>query len=191
VQHGFPQHHGAMRQLYSPHQNARPDAINIDLIVLHAISLPAGNFESAYIESLFMGKLDCCTHPSFKALKGLQVSAHFVVDRRGKITQYVATDHRAWHAGQSIWQGREACNDYAIGIEMIGDEQCPFTAAQYRETARLCCQLMQRYPAISTERIVGHEDIAPGRKWDPGKQWHWPRFHRSLRHIRKYNLQLL
>jgi len=177
-----------MQQRHSPHQNARPQEVCIDLIVLHAISLPAGNFASNYIDDLFMGCLDTAIHPTFSDLQGLKVSAHFVVDRMGNITQYVTTDRRAWHAGLSNWQGREACNDYAIGIEMIGDEQSPFTLAQYRETARLCRQLMQRYPAISSKRIVGHQDIAPGRKWDPGKQWHWQRFHRSLSHIRKCDL---
>ena len=93
-------------------------------------------------------------------------------------------DRRAWHAGESQWQGRSGCNDFAVGIEMIGDEQQPFTAVQYREAARLCRVLMQRYPAISPERIVGHQDIAPDRKWDPGKQWDWSKFRRSLSHIK-------
>ncbi|MDQ6970939.1 MAG: 1,6-anhydro-N-acetylmuramyl-L-alanine amidase AmpD [Mariprofundus sp.] len=186
MQHDFAHHHEAMRQLHSPHQNLRPAGVDIDLIVLHAISLPAGEFDMQYIEALFLGALDCHAHPSFEDLSGLQVSAHFVVDRQGIISQFVATEHRAWHAGLSSWQGREACNDYAIGIEMIGDEQRPFTAAQYRETARLCRRLMQRYPAISTERIVGHKDIAPDRKWDPGIQWDWQHFHRSLERIRRY-----
>ncbi|MBL4775700.1 MAG: 1,6-anhydro-N-acetylmuramyl-L-alanine amidase AmpD [Mariprofundus sp.] len=172
-----------MRQAHSPHQNARPDGVDIDLIVLHAISLPAGQFALHYIEELFCGRLDHQAHASFKDLQGLQVSAHFVVDRAGDITQFVATDRRAWHAGISSWQGRKACNDFAIGIEMIGDEQQPFSPAQYRETARLCRSLMQRYPVIGSDRIVGHEDIAPGRKWDPGKQWDWQHFRRSLSHI--------
>jgi len=180
-----------MRQLDSPHHNARPDGVTIDLIVLHAISLPAGEFDMQYIDDLFMGCLDHQAHPAFEGLQGLQVSAHFVVDRGGHISQFVATDHRAWHAGESEWQGRKGCNDFAIGIEMIGDEQQSFTTAQYRETARLCRTLMQQYPAIVTNRIVGHKDIAPGRKWDPGKQWDWSHFHRSLRHIRKLQLQFL
>ncbi len=174
-----------MRQLNSPHHNARPDGVRVDLIVLHAISLPDGCFEPQYIDDLFMGRLDCAADSTFEALRGLKVSAHFVVDRQGDITQFVACDRRAWHAGVSTWQGRSGCNDYAIGIEMIGDERTPFTSAQYRETARLCKMLMQRYPAISSERIVGHQDIAPGRKWDPGKQWDWQHFRRSLAHIQR------
>jgi len=180
-----------MRQLNSPHQNARPDEINVDLIILHAISLPAGEFELQYIEDLFNGCLDYQAHPSFKDLQGLQVSAHFVVDRKGNVTQFVATDRRAWHAGASTWQGRDGCNDFAIGIEMIGDESTPFSTAQYRETARLCRSLMQRYPAICSDHIVGHQDVAPGRKWDPGKQWDWQHFNRSLSHIRKLHSNFL
>jgi len=180
-----------MRQLNSPHHNARPDSVEIDLIVLHAISLPAGQFEPGYIEDLFTGRIDYTAHPSFDSLHGVKVSAHFVVDREGSVTQFVACDKRAWHAGVSEWQGKSGCNDYAIGIEMIGDEQHPFTTAQYRETARLCKTLMQRYPAITTECIVGHQDIAPGRKWDPGKQWNWQHFKRSLAHIRNMELEVL
>jgi len=169
-----------MRQCPSPHCNQRPDGVTIDLIVLHAISLPDGEFSLPHIEQLFTGRLDTTAHPAFVELEGLQVSAHFVVDRQGVITQFVPCQQRAWHAGISHWQGRDNCNDFSIGIEMIGDERQPFTSAQYRETARLCRQLMQRYPAISTDRIVGHQDIAPGRKWDPGCQWDWPRFRRTL-----------
>jgi len=175
----------------SPHHNARPGDAEIDLIVLHAISLPSGQFESQYIDDLFMGRLDCAAHPTFDSLEGLKVSAHFVVDRAGATTQFVACDRRAWHAGLSEWQGRSGCNDYAIGIEMIGDEATPFAAAQYREAARLCKTLMQRYPAIRTERIVGHQDIAPGRKWDPGKQWDCQHFRRSLAHIKRHVLNIL
>lgn len=177
--------HEPMRYLISPHHNARPDGVAVDMIVLHAISLPAGCFERRYIDDLFTGRLDCAMHPGFQSLAGLQVSAHFVVDRSGGISQFVATDRRAWHAGVSTWQGREGCNDFAIGIEMIGDEDHPFTRAQYCETARLCRTLMVHYPSISSDRIVGHQDIAPGRKWDPGRQWEWPRFRRSLQRIRR------
>jgi len=138
-----------------------------------------------------MGRLDCTAHPSFDALHDVKVSAHFVVDRQGSIAQFVPCQRRAWHAGVSEWQGKSGCNDFAIGIEMIGDEVCSFTTAQYRETARLCKTLMQRYPAITTDRIVGHQDIAPGRKWDPGKQWDWQHFRRSLAHIRNMELEVL
>jgi len=163
----------------------------IDLIVLHAISLPSGEFDMHSIQALFTGYLDTTSHPVFSSLEGVRVSAHFVVNRQGVITQFVPTARRAWHAGKSEWQGKADCNNYSIGIEMIGDEAHPFTNAQYRETARLCRMLMEAYPGINTERIVGHADIAPKRKWDPGEQWDWGHFHRSLAHIRRLDLEVL
>jgi N-acetyl-anhydromuramoyl-L-alanine amidase len=178
------------RFIDSPHHDARPVTSAVDLIVLHAISLPPGEFAMRHVEALFTGTLDVSAHTSFNDLRGLRVSAHFVVDRTGEITQFVPLDRRAWHAGESVWQGRENCNDYSVGIEMLGDEQKPFTPAQYRETARLCRVLMERFPGVTVERIVGHLDVAPGRKWDPGVQWNWARFHRSLAHIRKLDMHL-
>jgi len=176
-----------MRRLDSPHHNLRPDGVEIDLIVLHAISLPPGQHDMGYVEALFTGQLDVTAHASFAKLSGLRVSAHFVVDRAGVITQFVSVLRRAWHAGESEWKGRADCNDYSIGIEMIGDELGPFSNAQYRETARLCRMLMAVCPGINAKRIVGHRDIAPGRKWDPGKQWDWAHFRRSLGHIRRFD----
>jgi len=178
-----------MNFMPSPHYNERPEGVSMDMIVLHAISLPAGCFDMHYVTQLFQGQLDTSAHPSFADLEGVKVSAHFVVARDGEVTQFVRCEHRAWHAGQSSWLGRDNCNDYAIGIEMIGDELRPFTHQQYTETARLCRALMQRYPKVSRNRIVGHQDIAPMRKWDPGKQWNWDYFHRSLAHIRKIELE--
>lgn len=179
-----------MQFLPSPHFNERPDSSAVDLIVLHAISLPPGEFESNPVSDFFMGELDCNQHPDFSSLEGVRVSAHFVVDRKGKITQFVPISRRAWHAGKSSWEGRDNCNDYSIGIEMIGDEKAPFTQAQYRETARLCRVLMQQFSLSSRERIVGHQDVAPGRKWDPGKQWNWAKFQRSFSRIRKLNIEI-
>lgn len=161
----------------------------MDLIVLHAISLPPGDFGTGHVESLFMGRLDTLAHPGFAALESMRVSSHFVVDRTGDITQFVPVSRRAWHAGASAWRGRENCNDFSVGIEIIGDEQTPFTREQYREAARLCRMLMEAYPVINAERIVGHADVAPGRKWDPGRQWDWARFHRSLAHIQRLDLE--
>jgi AmpD protein len=169
--------------LASPHCDLRPDT-EIDLIVLHAISLPDGEFSMQHISDFFLGKLDISAHPSFKDLQGVCVSAHFVVDRDGHISQFVPIEQRAWHAGESEWLGREICNDYSIGIEMIGDERKPFTRQQYTETARLCRSLIAQYPAINKSRIVGHQDIAPSRKWDPGKQFDWQHFRRSFAHIK-------
>lgn len=179
----------SIRFIASPHRDERPPHTDIDLIVLHAISLPPGEFSMAHVEALFTGGLDCSTHASFAELEGLRVSAHFVVDRCGGITQFVPVGARAWHAGISAWQGRQQCNDYAVGIEMLGDATQAFTAAQYRETARLCRSLMADHPGITKERIVGHQDVAPGRKWDPGRQWDWRRFRRSLAGIRNIALR--
>jgi len=179
-----------MEQIDSPHHNARPDGVEINLIVLHAISLPPGEFDMSSVEVFFAGYLDTSSHPAFSSLEGVRVSVHFVVDRKGVITQFVPILRRAWHAGESEWKGRPNCNDYSIGIELIGDEVHPFTNAQYRETARLCRVLIEAYPGINTERIVGHTDIAPERKWDPGKQWDWGHFHRSLAHIQRLDLEV-
>ncbi|MDQ6995083.1 MAG: 1,6-anhydro-N-acetylmuramyl-L-alanine amidase AmpD [Mariprofundaceae bacterium] len=179
-----------MRYLPSPHYNDRPLDTVIDLIVLHAISLPASDFDIKHVEQLFLGTLDIAAHPSFADLEHVQVSAHFVVDRQGIITQFVPCEKRAWHAGVSCWQGREQCNDYAIGIEMIGDELQAFTPMQYQETARLCRTLMQIYPNIRQNRIVGHQDIAPIRKWDPGKQWDWKYFRERLAKAKSMNSEV-
>jgi len=178
-----------VRFLASPHCDERPSGADIDLIVLHAISVPPGNFTPDIIEDFFLGSLDASVHPGLASLAGVRVSAHFVVDRKGNITQFVPCRRRAWHAGESVWQGRPDCNDYAVGIEMLGDEEQPFTVPQYRESARLCRMLMQYYPAITSARIVGHKDIAPDRKWDPGRQWDWAHFHRALAHITRLDLE--
>ncbi len=183
-------HDRDVRFLPSPHFNERPAGSAVDLIVLHAITLPPGRFEMQHVESFFMGRLDRDADNSFSGIADLRVSAHFVVDREGNITQFVPISKRAWHAGTSVWQGRDNCNDYSVGIEMIGDERSPFTQQQYRETARLCRVLMSHFPVISRQRIVGHQDVAPERKWDPGRQWEWPRFHRSLSRIRKLDIKV-
>jgi len=175
----------------SKHHDARPQGKTIDLIVLHAISLPPGDFGSHHIEDLFLGIIDPSAHPSFRNLRDMRVSAHFLVNREGGISQFVPVGRRAWHAGESVWDGRNNCNDYSVGIEMIGDEETAFTHAQYRETARLCRVLMQRFPSIDRHHIVGHRDVAPGRKWDPGAQWDWSRFFRSLARIRKLDTEVL
>jgi len=181
----------AIRFLASPHFNARPEHTPIDLIVLHAISLPDGEFSPQHITDFFLGNIDEAAHSSFKGLKKVRVSAHFVVARDGSITQFVPIAKRAWHAGKSTWQNKKDCNNYSIGIEMIGDERQAFTRKQYTETARLCRSLMTQYPAIDKTRIIGHQDIAPTRKWDPGKQWDWPHFRRSLAHIKHFHTNIV
>ncbi len=143
----------------------------VSLIVLHAISLPPGVFSMTRVRELFLGCLDCGSDPRLHDLEGLRVSAHCVVDRAGGIHQFVPLRERAWHAGVSCWRGREACNDFSVGIELIGDEQTPFTEAQYVSAAALCRAVTRRFSDIGPDDIVGHRDIAPGRKWDPGAQW--------------------
>jgi len=170
----------AESHISSPHQDERPEGAVIDLLILHAISLPAGCFSTASIIALFCGGLLETVDPIFSDLRGLRVSCHYIIDRQGRVIQCVADHRRAWHAGQSSWLGRERCNDFSIGVEIIGDEHSPFTLPQYHSAARLSSQLLHRHPMINRERIVGHIDVAPGRKWDPGKQWNWSRFHQIL-----------
>ncbi|EGN74820.1 negative regulator of beta-lactamase expression [Idiomarina sp. A28L] len=157
----------------SPHADERPDSNDISLLVVHGISLPEGEFGGPYINDLFLGCLDCEAHPNFAILEGLRVSAHCLIRRNGEIIQYVDFNRRAWHAGVSSWQGRERCNDYSIGIELEGTDSTPYTKLQYEALAEVTRVLQQHYPAITNERIVGHEDIAPGRKTDPGPAFDW------------------
>lgn len=159
----------------SPHCDARPEGEVVSLLVVHHISLPPGEYGGAYIDQFFAGTLEPAAHPYFASIAGLKVSAHACVFRDGRVHQYVPTTQRAWHAGESCFDGRERCNDFSIGIELEGDEQGPFTDAQYVALARLVVAAMRAYPALTAERIVGHSDIAPGRKTDPGPWFDWPR----------------
>ncbi len=152
----------------------------VDMVVIHAISLPPGVFGTGHIMELFMGRLDVGAHPSFQELEGLQVSAHFLIERDGKIHQFVNTDDTAWHAGKSEFQGRQGCNDFSVGIELEGDQATAFAEPQYQTLEILLKALMQAYPAITPERVVGHSQVAPGRKWDPGPKFDWARLRRGL-----------
>ncbi|MCU0870420.1 MAG: 1,6-anhydro-N-acetylmuramyl-L-alanine amidase AmpD [Burkholderiales bacterium] len=156
----------------SPHHDARPHGEAVSLLVVHSISLPPGRFGGRAVDDLFTGTLDCAADPAFEALRGLRVSAHFVIDRGGRPVQYVATHARAWHAGVSRWRGRERCNDFSIGIELEGTDTGPFEAAQYATLAALVRALRAAHPIVD---IVGHADIAPGRKTDPGAGFDWAR----------------
>lgn len=162
----------------SPNFNERPRRGVIDLVVLHSISLPPGEHGGPYIEQFFLNRLDWEAHPYFQSLRGLQVSAHFLIRRNGKLLQFVSCDQRAWHAGASSWRGRENCNDYSLGIELEGLEGGRFTAAQYKTLATLVRALARRYPIAE---IVGHEHVAPARKHDPGEGFEWRRLARALR----------
>ncbi|WP_226685067.1 1,6-anhydro-N-acetylmuramyl-L-alanine amidase AmpD [Shewanella indica] len=163
----------------SPHFNHRPDG-EVSLLVIHNISLPAGCFGLPYIEQLFLGTLDTEAEPSFAELKGLEVSAHFLIRRDGELRQYVSVDQRAWHAGVSNFAGRSGCNDFAVGIELEGTDDSGFTEAQYHKLITLSQSLRLAYPDITKERIVGHSDIAPGRKTDPGPGFDWQRYLQAL-----------
>ena len=168
------------RQVLSPHFDARPQGVAPELIVVHGISLPAGEFGGPWIDHLFTGGLRADAHPSFRETAGLRVSAHAVIRRDGAITQYVPFGMRAWHAGQSQYQGRTACNDFSIGIELEGTDTIPYTDAQYTSLAALIAALLATYPTLSAERIAGHSDIAPGRTTDPGPAFDWGRCRRMI-----------
>ena len=158
------------RRLDSPNFGPRPADAAIDLVVVHSISLPPGQYAGEHVQALFTNRLDWDAHPYFKSIEGLQVSAHFYVRRNGELWQYVSTDDRARHAGASSWQGRANCNDFSVGIELEGLEGGPFEPAQYEALVGLCAALAQRHPI---RHIVGHEHVAPGRKQDPGAGFDW------------------
>lgn len=168
------------RHLPSPNHNPRPAGERISLLVVHNISLPPGRFGGDWIDDLFLNRLDHDAHPYFATLRGLEVSSHFLIRRRGELVQYVSIDERAWHAGRSVFDGRENCNDFSIGIELEGTDERPFTAKQYARLAALSVLLLRACPGITPERVVGHSDIAPGRKTDPGPAFDWPRYRAAL-----------
>lgn len=154
----------------SPNFNQRPHA-EVSLIVIHNISLPPGQFATGMIEALFTNQLPINAHPYFAQLEGLEVSAHFLIERCGSLKQFVSCNDRAWHAGASNYQGRANCNDFSIGIELEGTDVIPYTEAQYSRLKQLTCLLNEHYPIQN--RICGHSDIAPGRKTDPGPAFIW------------------
>lgn len=162
-----------VKQVLSPFFDERPGGVEPDLIVLHGISLPPGDFGGPWIARLFTGNLPADAHPEFRERAALRVSAHLLVRRDGEVVQFVPLTARAWHAGKSVWQGREACNDYSIGIECEGADDVPYADAQYAALRALLPVLLEAYPAITRDRIVGHSDVAPGRKTDPGPSFDW------------------
>lgn len=170
----------AARRLPSPNFNDRPTGMAPELIVVHNISLPPGEFGGSYIDQLFCNRLSPDDHPYFAQIHQLQVSSHFLIDRAGAITQYVPCDKRAWHAGISHWQGRDNCNDFSIGIELEGTDDLPYEDAQYTSLVQLITALEQTYTSLANGDITGHAQIAPGRKTDPGQAFDWQRLHRML-----------
>ena len=165
------------RHVESPNHGPRPAGAEIDLVVVHSISLPPGQYGTGDIERLFTNKLDWDADPYFNTIRGIEVSSHFVIDRSGTITQFVDCDRRAWHAGRSHWRARDNCNDDSIGIELEGLEGESFTKAQYTALTMLCRDLARRY---SIRYIAGHEHIAPTRKGDPGAGFEWREMRNNL-----------
>jgi N-acetyl-anhydromuramoyl-L-alanine amidase len=177
IEHGWLR--GA-RQVRSPNFDARPDGVPIELIVVHAISLPPGEFGGPHVEELFCNCLDPTQHPYFADVAQMRVSAHFLIQRSGALTQFVSLADRAWHAGISQWRGRSACNDFSIGIELEGTDDQPFTDTQYAVLRDLVVAVAGQMPEFAADRIVGHSDIAPTRKTDPGPYFDWARLRGSL-----------
>ena len=167
------------RHCPSPNCNPRPENTAVRLVVIHGISLPPGEFGGPWIDELFTNTLDPLRHPYFAEIAGLTVSAHLLIRRDGEIVQYVPFDLRAWHAGSSNYQGQENCNDFSVGIELEGSDDLAYTDAQYRQLAQTIRVLNTRYPA-TFGHLVGHSDIAPGRKTDPGAAFAWERLHALL-----------
>lgn len=168
------------RHCPSTHFNARPAGVDISLLVIHNISLPPGQFGTGCVQQFFSGTLDHDAHPYFSEIAELRVSAHFLVERDGTVTQFVSCHDRAWHAGQSCFEGRENCNDFSLGIELEGTDDQPFADAQYASLIALTRILQRVFPSITRARITGHEHIAPGRKTDPGPCFDWARYLDSL-----------
>lgn len=168
-----------VKHIISPHFDARADNQAVRLLVIHNISLPAGCFGGNYISELFTGQLDCNAHPSFKSLFQLRVSAHCLIRRNGEIIQYVSFADRAWHAGVSRYKDDESCNDFSIGIELEGTDLIPYTKKQYQQLTQLSYLITEQYAEVE-DNIVGHCDIAPGRKTDPGKIFDWPLYKTML-----------
>lgn len=168
------------RQCPSPNQDDRPDDCAVDLLVIHNISLPPGEYGGPWIDRLFQNRLPAEQHPYFQEIHRLRVSSHLLIRRDGELVQYVPLHKRAWHAGESCFAGRQRCNDFSIGIELEGNDETPYTDAQYQALASTILQIRQHYPGITRERITGHCDIAPGRKSDPGPAFDWRRLHRLL-----------
>lgn len=167
-----------LRLCASPNYDARPEGVVPNVVVVHAISLPPDSFGGPGVEQLFTNTLDPAEHPYYADIQHLRVSAHYFVRRDGEVVCFVAPEHRAWHAGVSCWNGRERCNDFSIGIELEGCDTQPFEPVQYVRLAGLIAELRTRYPI---EAVVGHSDIAPGRKTDPGPFFDWQRLERLLR----------
>jgi len=168
------------RQVASPNCDDRPEGCAVSLLVIHGISLPPGEYGGHWIDDLFTNRLDPAAHPYFREMAGLRVSSHLLIRRDGEIVQYVPFNKRAWHAGDSCFEGRSACNDFSIGIELEGQDTEPYTRRQYDQLATVVQALLAAFPGLAAGRIVGHCDIAPQRKTDPGPAFEWQALHKRL-----------
>jgi len=168
------------RQLPSPNCDDRPGGVAPELVVIHGISLPPGKFGGPHIDHLFTNVLDPAGHDYFRDIAGLKVSSHFLIRRTGEVVQYVPLHRRAWHAGKSSYRGRHQCNDFSVGIELEGTDDQPYSSAQYRRLATVIRVLRRGVPSLVAAPIVGHSDVAPGRKTDPGPAFDWQRLHGLL-----------
>jgi len=169
-----------VRRVESPNSDERPTDTTLDLIVVHGISLPPGRFGEGWIDRFFLNELPAAADPYFATIAEMKVSAHALVARDGSLTQYVSFNRRAWHAGRSAHRGRSACNDFSVGIELEGTDDLPYMGPQYRTLAALVRALRRAYPSLRGADIVGHSDIAPGRKSDPGAAFDWDALHKLL-----------
>ena len=167
-------------QCPSPNQDERPENSEPELIVIHGISLPPGDFGGPHIESLFTNRLDWQAHPYFREIEGLHVSSHLLIRRDGEVIQFVPFERRAWHAGESSFRGRSCCNDFSIGIELEGTDDMAYADEQYDHLAGVIHAIIEAYPRISARRLAGHCDLAPGRKTDPGPAFDWLRLYDAL-----------
>lgn len=172
-------------QVLSPHFDERPRGVVPELLLVHGISLPPGEFGGPWIDRLFTGTLPADAHPFFAAIAPHRVSAHALIRRDGQIVQYVPFGQRAWHAGESAYRGRAGCNDFSIGVELEGTDETAYTDAQYEALASLSVALLAAYPSLSAEAIAGHSEVAPGRKTDPGPSFDWVRFRTLLDQMRR------
>ena len=167
-------------QCPSPNQDERPAGVEPDLVIIHGISLPPGEFGGPHIEALFTNSLDSDEHPYFREIEGLRVSSHLLIRRDGEVIQFVPFERRAWHAGDSSFRGQSCCNDFSIGIELEGTDEAPYTNEQYEQIVQVIGAIMIAYPRISPRRLAGHCDISPGRKSDPGPAFDWLRLYDGL-----------
>lgn len=180
-----------VRRVVSPNCNQRPKETEISLLVIHNISLPPGRYGGDHIERFFTNQLDHSLHPFFKEIEGVKVSSHLLIKRTGEVVQFVPFSERAWHAGASTFQNHDDCNDFSIGIELEGEDDVPYTEAQYELLVNITRTLMSEYPEINLGRIVGHQDISPGRKTDPGRAFDWNYYFGLLSHDKGLGVKMV